>query len=193
MRAWPARAFSFALSLQQPAKPCSPHGHEHHHRPIVLSAGDTCHRCARARQGRVCRIGDDLNPAACAATATIAGGGNPAADPALPRRDLGMGLSARLVRLESQGPAARLDDRRSGGMAVRGLCRAGLCRACRGRNGDLFVIYTFLAHVPMQPQRPSAAAGMFWGSLAGFTSTSSRSAARPTMCTSCRNGSTNSL
>jgi uncharacterized membrane protein YfcA len=40
-----------------------------------------------------------------------------------------------------------------------------------GLTGVCFVIYTFLAHVPTQPQRPSAAAGMFWGSLAGFTST----------------------
>src|SRR5512134_3406300 len=29
----------------------------------------------------------------------------------------------------------------------------------------------FFAHVPKEPQRPSALAGMFWGSLAGFTST----------------------
>ena len=40
-----------------------------------------------------------------------------------------------------------------------------------GVTGICFVLYTFLAHVPKEPRRPSVAAGMFWGSLAGFTST----------------------
>ena len=40
-----------------------------------------------------------------------------------------------------------------------------------GIIGIGFVLYMFLAHVPAQARRPSAAAGMFWGSLAGFTST----------------------
>jgi uncharacterized membrane protein YfcA len=40
-----------------------------------------------------------------------------------------------------------------------------------GITGLCFVLYTFLAHVPKEPQRPSAMMGMFWGSLAGFTST----------------------
>jgi uncharacterized protein len=40
-----------------------------------------------------------------------------------------------------------------------------------GVTGICFVLYTFLAHVPKEPYRPSALAGMFWGSLAGFTST----------------------
>ncbi|MGA7486951.1 MAG: sulfite exporter TauE/SafE family protein [Xanthobacteraceae bacterium] len=40
-----------------------------------------------------------------------------------------------------------------------------------GATGICFVLYMFLAHVPKEPQRPSALAGMFWGSLAGFTST----------------------
>jgi uncharacterized protein len=40
-----------------------------------------------------------------------------------------------------------------------------------GATGICFVLYMFLARVPAQPRRPSAAAGMFWGSLAGFTST----------------------
>jgi uncharacterized membrane protein YfcA len=40
-----------------------------------------------------------------------------------------------------------------------------------GVTGLCFVLYTFLAHVPKEPQRPSAMMGMFWGSLAGFTST----------------------
>jgi uncharacterized membrane protein YfcA len=40
-----------------------------------------------------------------------------------------------------------------------------------GVTGICFTLYTFFAHVPAEPTRPSAAAGMFWGSLAGFTST----------------------
>ena len=40
-----------------------------------------------------------------------------------------------------------------------------------GATGICFVLYMFLAHVPAQPRRSSAASGMFWGSLAGFTST----------------------
>jgi uncharacterized membrane protein YfcA len=45
-----------------------------------------------------------------------------------------------------------------------------------GSTGVCFVFYTFIAqvlfaHLPKEPQQPSAAAGMFWGSLAGFTST----------------------
>jgi uncharacterized membrane protein YfcA len=40
-----------------------------------------------------------------------------------------------------------------------------------GATGICFVLYTFFARVPAQARRPSAAAGMFWGSLAGFTST----------------------
>jgi uncharacterized membrane protein YfcA len=40
-----------------------------------------------------------------------------------------------------------------------------------GIIGICFVLYMFLAHVPVQARRPSAAAGMLWGSLAGFTST----------------------
>jgi len=40
-----------------------------------------------------------------------------------------------------------------------------------GATGICFVLYMFLAHVPAQPRRSSAASGMFWGLLAGFTST----------------------
>jgi uncharacterized membrane protein YfcA len=40
-----------------------------------------------------------------------------------------------------------------------------------GVTGVCFVLYSFLAHVPAEPRRPSAAAGVVWGSLAGFTST----------------------
>src|SRR5262249_62140270 len=40
-----------------------------------------------------------------------------------------------------------------------------------GLTGVCFVLYTFFAHMPKEPRRPSALVGMFWGSLAGFTST----------------------
>ena len=45
-----------------------------------------------------------------------------------------------------------------------------------GVTGICFVLYTFFAQLlfayrPAEPHKPSAAAGMFWGSLAGFTST----------------------
>ena len=40
-----------------------------------------------------------------------------------------------------------------------------------GITGVSFVLYAFVAHMPAEPQQPSAASGMFWGSLAGFTST----------------------
>jgi uncharacterized membrane protein YfcA len=40
-----------------------------------------------------------------------------------------------------------------------------------GVTGICFVLYTFFARFPDKPPRPKAAAGMFWGALAGFTST----------------------
>ena len=40
-----------------------------------------------------------------------------------------------------------------------------------GVTGVCFALYTWFGKVPRHPQRPSVAAGMFWGSLAGFTST----------------------
>ena len=40
-----------------------------------------------------------------------------------------------------------------------------------GVTGICFALYMFFARVPKEPRRPSALAGMFWGSLAGFTST----------------------
>jgi uncharacterized protein len=40
-----------------------------------------------------------------------------------------------------------------------------------GVTGICFVLYMFFAQVPAEPRRPSTLAGMFWGSLAGFTST----------------------
>jgi uncharacterized protein len=40
-----------------------------------------------------------------------------------------------------------------------------------GVTGVCFALYNWFGKVPAQPQRPGVAAGMFWGSLAGFTST----------------------
>ena len=40
-----------------------------------------------------------------------------------------------------------------------------------GVTGICFVAYIFFARVPAKPPAPNAAAGMFWGALAGFTST----------------------
>src|SRR5207237_8498211 len=38
-------------------------------------------------------------------------------------------------------------------------------------TGVCFVLWTWFAKVPAEPQRPSVPMGMVWGSLAGFTST----------------------
>ena len=40
-----------------------------------------------------------------------------------------------------------------------------------GLTGICFVLYTWLGRVPTAPRRPSVPLAMFWGSLAGFTST----------------------
>jgi len=40
-----------------------------------------------------------------------------------------------------------------------------------GVTGVCFALYNSFGKVPAQPRRPSVPAGMFWGSLAGFTST----------------------
>jgi uncharacterized protein len=40
-----------------------------------------------------------------------------------------------------------------------------------GVTGVCFALYNTFGKVPAQPWRPSVSAGMFWGSLAGFTST----------------------
>jgi uncharacterized protein len=61
------------------------------------------------------------------------------------------------------------------GVAAAGLFAAYVPNAyveiAVGSTGVCFVLYTFIARVSKEPQQPSAAAGMFWGSLAGFTST----------------------
>jgi uncharacterized protein len=40
-----------------------------------------------------------------------------------------------------------------------------------GLTGVCFALYTWFGKVPMHPHRPSVPMAMFWGSLAGFTST----------------------
>ena len=40
-----------------------------------------------------------------------------------------------------------------------------------GVTGVCFALYNWFGKVPAQPQRPTVMVGMFWGSLAGFTST----------------------
>ena len=40
-----------------------------------------------------------------------------------------------------------------------------------GVTGVCFTLYAWFGKVPAQPRRPSVPAGLFWGSLAGFTST----------------------
>jgi uncharacterized membrane protein YfcA len=40
-----------------------------------------------------------------------------------------------------------------------------------GVIGIVFVVWSWFARVPAEPRRPSVPMGMFWGSLAGFTST----------------------
>jgi uncharacterized membrane protein YfcA len=61
------------------------------------------------------------------------------------------------------------------GVAAAGLFAAYVPNAyveiAVGITGICFVLYSFVARVPREPKKPSAAAGMFWGSLAGFTST----------------------
>jgi uncharacterized membrane protein YfcA len=48
-----------------------------------------------------------------------------------------------------------------------------------GLIGVSFVLYNWFAHVPREPRKPSAAEGVFWGSLSGFTSTLAQVGAPP--------------
>src|SRR6476469_3604310 len=48
-----------------------------------------------------------------------------------------------------------------------------------GVTGVCFALYTWFGQVPMHPQSPSGPVGMFWGSLAGFTSTNNQVGAAP--------------
>ena len=113
----------------------------------------------------------------------------------VPGRDLGLGLSPRLERLESQGAAARRGGRRRRRLAVRGLCAERLCRD-RGRRDRLVLRRStrwFAQACRREPQRPSVPHGRVLGLARGLhLDASSRSARRPTRFTSCRSGSTSS-
>jgi uncharacterized membrane protein YfcA len=52
-------------------------------------------------------------------------------------------------------------------------------RLAVGLIGVCFVLYTWFAHVPAEPRRPSAASGVFWGAASGFTSTLAQAGAPP--------------
>ena len=90
----------------------------------------------------------------------------------MPGRHLGLVLSSRLERLEPEGAAAGLGGRGRRRLAVRRPCRRRLCRA-RGRHHRslLRALHVSRPDAPIEPRGRSAAAGMFWGALAGFTST----------------------
>ena len=61
------------------------------------------------------------------------------------------------------------------GVAAAGLFAAHVPNAyvevAVGVTGVCFALYTWFGKVPAQPSRPSVPVGMFWGGLAGFTST----------------------
>ena len=73
--------------------------------------------------------------------------------------------------MESQGAATRRPRR----VAIAWLFAAYVPNAyveiAVGVTGVCFALYTWFGKVPRHPQRPSVPMGMFWGSLAGFTST----------------------
>ena len=104
---------------------------DHRHRSTVLPALHSRRPRARARQGRLRGRRHDLDPAARADDAAVAGGGDPAADPPHPGRHLGLVLSPGVERLESQGAAAGLGGRGRPGLAVRGLRGERLCARSR--------------------------------------------------------------
>ncbi len=103
-RADPQRAGRYVACIKRPgagapfrlwsALPApSPALHDAHHRSPVLYGRDSGHRRARTGQRRVCGARHDLDPAHGTRGAALAGGRDPAADPAVPGRDLGLGLS----------------------------------------------------------------------------------------------------
>jgi len=72
--------------------------------------------------------------------------------------------------------------------AVLGVAAAGLLaaqvsdahvRIMVGLIGVAFVLYVWFGKVPTRARRPSARAGVFWGALAGFTSTIAQAGAPP--------------
>ena len=54
-----------------------------------------------------------------------------------------------------------------------------LVRLVVGMIGFSFVLYIWLGRVPKEPRQPSAASGVFWGGVSGFTSTLAQAGAPP--------------
>lgn len=52
-------------------------------------------------------------------------------------------------------------------------------RVMVGVIGVTFVLYTWLGRVPAEPKKPHAAAGVFWGTMTGITSTLAQAGAPP--------------
>lgn len=69
------------------------------------------------------------------------------------------------------------------GVAIAGLMAAQVSdahvRLMVGLIGVCFVLYAWFGRVPAQARRPSAASGVFWGALSGFTSTLAQAGAPP--------------
>ena len=189
-RGWCARCFS---ALTPPRRSALAARHDHHHRSAVLPARHPGHHRARARQGRFCRRGHDLDAAARAHHAAAAGGRDPAADPAVPGRDLGLGLPPPMEPLEPQGAAPRRRRRRRHRLAVRGLCAQRLC-GDRGRPHRRVLRALHLVRQGADASAPAERAdGRCSGArLRASPRPSSRSAPRPTRSTSCRSGWTSS-
>src|SRR5262245_25420567 len=80
------------------------------------------------------------------------------------------------------------------GVTIAGLLAAQVSdaqvRIMVGLIGAAFVLYVWFGKVPAEARRPSAASGVFWGALSGFTSTIAQAGAPRSRCTCCRRSST---
>jgi len=69
------------------------------------------------------------------------------------------------------------------GVAIAGLLASQVSdahvRVMVGVIGVCFVLYVWFGRVPGEARRPSAASGVFWGALSGFTSTIAQAGAPP--------------
>ncbi len=69
------------------------------------------------------------------------------------------------------------------GVAIAGLLASQVSdahvRLLVGLIGVTFVLYAWFGRMPAQARRPSAASGVFWGALSGFTSTLAQAGAPP--------------
>jgi uncharacterized membrane protein YfcA len=69
------------------------------------------------------------------------------------------------------------------GVAIAGLMASQVSdahvRLMVGLIGVCFVLYAWFGRVPAQARRPSAASGVFWGALSGFTSTLAQAGSPP--------------